>query len=119
MKEWVAARKEQLLGDQVAAVCDAIQALPAPTAEAQTCREETWGYFTRNQQRMRYRTFRQAGYQIASGVMEAACKTVVHQRLDQSGMHWTSRTAEAVAALRANRLSDQPRDLRPYCVGWS
>jgi hypothetical protein len=119
MKEWVAARKEQLLGDQVAAVCDAIQALPAPTAEAQACRQETWGYFTRNQQRMRYRTFRQAGYQIASGVMEAACKTVVHQRLDQSGMHWRTETAEAVAALRANRLSDQPRELRPYCVGWN
>ena len=90
-----------------------------PTAEAQTCRQETAGYFERNAERIRYRTFREAGYQIASGVMEAACKTVVHQRLDQSGMHWRAETAEAVAALRANRLSDQPRDLRPYCVDWN
>jgi len=116
---WVAARKEQLLGDQVGAVCEAIRALPIPTAEAQACREVTSGYFERNAQRMRYRTFREAGYQIASGVMEAACKTVVHQRLDQSGMHWRTETAEAVAALRANLLSDHPRDLRPYCVGWN
>jgi hypothetical protein len=117
--QWVAARKEQLLTDQVEAVSNAIMALPIPTVEAQTCREETEGYFRRNAHRMRYRSFRAAGYQIASGVMEAACKTVVHQRLDQSGMHWRTETAEAVVALRANRLSDQPRDLRPYCVGWN
>jgi hypothetical protein len=113
---WVAARKEQLLADQVRAVCDAIRALPTPTTEAQVCREEAVGYFERNAERMRYRSFREAGYQIASGVMEAACKTVVHQRLDQSGMHWRAETADAVVALRANRLSDQPRDLRPYCI---
>jgi hypothetical protein len=51
--------------------------------------------------------------------MEAACKRVVHQRLDQSGMHWRLETADAVVALRANQLSHSPRDLRSYCVGWS
>jgi hypothetical protein len=51
--------------------------------------------------------------------MEAACKSVVHQRLDQSGMHWRAESAEAVVALRANQLSHSPRDLRRYCVGWS
>jgi hypothetical protein len=118
-KAWVARYKEELLNDGGAAVCEAIKRLPAPTQEARECRETTWGYFERNAERIRYRTFLEAGYQIASGVMEAACKTVVHQRLDQSGMHWRAETAEAVVALRANRLSDHPRDLRPYCVGWN
>jgi len=116
---WVAAQKEQLLQDGVAAVRAAIQALPTPTPEAQACREETDGYFGRNAERMRYRSFSEAGYQIGSGVMEAACKTVAHQRLDQSGMHWRPESADAVVALRANQLSHSPRDLRPYCVGWS
>jgi hypothetical protein len=68
---------------------------------------------------MRYRSYLAAGYQIGSGVMEAACKTVAHQRLDQAGMHWRLETADAVVALRANQLSHSPRDLRPYCMGWS
>ena len=116
---WVAVQKEQLLQDGVAEVRAAIQALPVPNQEAAEYRAETHGYFTRNAERMRYRTFLAAGYQIGSGVMEAACKTVAHQRLDQVGMHWRLETADAVVALRANQLSHSPRDLRPYCVGWS
>jgi hypothetical protein len=116
---WVATQKELLLQDGAAEVLTAIRALPVSSAEAQECREETCGYFERNAERMRYRTFLDAGYQIGSGVMEAACKTVVHQRLDQSGMHWRSETADAVVALRANQLSHSPRDLLTYCVGWS
>jgi hypothetical protein len=118
-KSWVSARKEELLADGVEAVEAAIAALPAHDAEAQQGRAETSGYVARNRERMRYGRFVAAGYQIASGVMEAACKTVVHQRLDQSGMHWRPETAEAIVALRANRLSHQSRDLRPYCVGWA
>jgi len=117
--EWVAAQKERLLADGVRAVVEAIEALPAPSKEAAECREETRGYVARNAERMRYGTFVAAGYQIGSGVMEAACKSVAHQRLDQAGMHWRTETADAVVALRANQLSHSPRDLRTYCVGWS
>jgi len=116
---WVSVQKERLLADGVWTVREAIQALPTPSKEAEECREETDGYFARNAERMRYGTYLAAGYQIGSGVMEAACKTIVHQRLDQSGMHWRPETADAVVALRANQLSHSPRDLRNYCVGWS
>jgi hypothetical protein len=116
---WVRVQKERLLADGVGRVREAIQALPTPSQEAAECREETAGYFARNAERMRYGSYLKGGYQIGSGVMEAACKTVVHQRLDQSGMHWRLETADAVVALRANQLSHSPRDLRSYCVGWS
>lgn len=116
---WVAAQKEALLQDRVSEVLLALGALPLPSAEAAACREGTHGYFTRNAERMRYGTYAAQGYQIGSGVMEATCKTVVHQRLDQSGMHWRPEHADAVVALRANQLSHSPRDLLPYCGGWS
>jgi hypothetical protein len=112
---WVTARKEELLDDQVDAVLAAIAALPALNAEAVKAREGTWGYFQNNAERMRYGTFRKRGYQIASGVMEAGCKQVVHQRLDQAGMHWRPETAEAIVTLRAALLSAHPPDLRRYC----
>jgi len=118
-KHWVLARQAELMRDAVAVVSQAIRALPAPSEEAAGVREATWSYVEHNAERMRYGTFVKAGFQIASGVMEAACKTVVHQRLDQSGMHWRRETAEAVVALRANQLSGRTRDLRPFCVDWS
>lgn len=112
---WVAARKEELLHDQVAAVGQAVAALTPGTAEQRQIRARERGYFATNAERMRYGTFLAHGYQIATGVMEAGCKQVVHQRLDQVGMHWRQETAEAFVALRAAVLSTAPPDLRPYC----
>ena len=62
-------------------------------------------YFERNAERMRYPKFRCQRLFIGSGVIEAGCKTVIGSRLKQSGMFWTVRGANAILALRANRLS--------------
>jgi hypothetical protein len=113
--EWVAARKEELFADRVASVIEAIVDLPAQSKEHKEAQRRAAGYFRNNAERMRYGTFRKHGYEIASGVMEAGCKHVVHQRLDQAGMHWRPETAEAVVALRAAELSSHKSDLRPYC----
>lgn len=63
------------------------------------------GYFQRNQSRMLYQTFRQAGYFIGSGVVEAGCKTVVGQRLKQSGMLWSRKGAADLLTVRCALLS--------------
>ncbi|MGH2855825.1 MAG: ISKra4 family transposase [Solirubrobacteraceae bacterium] len=115
VEPWVEARKAELLDDQVGAVITAVAALTPHTAEQREAQAREGGYFTHNAERMRYKTFLKHGYQIATGVMEAACKQVVHQRLDQVGMHWRPETAEAFVALRAALLSSAPPDLRPYC----
>lgn len=114
-QEWVTAREEQLLHDQVNQVCQEIERLVPSTEKQRDEQAREAGYFRNNAERMRYQTFRAKGYQIATGVMEAGCKRVVHQRLDQAGMHWRQATAEAIVALRAAVLSSDPPDLRPYC----
>lgn len=115
VEPWVMARKAELLANRVAAVVRALAALTPRTDEQREAQAREIGYFTHNAERMRYKTFLAHGYQIATGVMEAACKQVVHQRLDQVGMHWRQETAEAFVALRAAVLSSTPPDLRPYC----
>jgi hypothetical protein len=52
-----------------------------------------------------YQTFRQAGYFIGSGVVEAGCKTVVGQRLKQSGMLWSRQGASHLLTVRCALLS--------------
>ena len=54
---------------------------------------------------MLYQTYRQAGYFIGSGVVEAACKSVVGQRLKQSGMLWSLKGAQQVLTVRCALLS--------------
>jgi hypothetical protein len=59
---------------------------------------------------MRYAQFRAQSLFVGSGVVEAGCKTVIGQRLKQSGMEWTRREANAIIALccvmKSNRLED-------------
>lgn len=62
--------------------------------------EEALGYFVGNVHRMQYGTFRQAGYFIGSGVVEAGCKTIIGGRCKQSGMFWSKSGAENILALR-------------------
>lgn len=57
-------------------------------------------YLEKNKQRMRYRQFRKQGFFIGSGVIEAGCKSLIGQRLKQSGMHWSVRGSNAIIALR-------------------
>jgi hypothetical protein len=67
-------------------------------------------YFERNAARMRYPKFRRQHLFVGSGVIEAACKTVIGSRLKQSGMFWTVRGANAILALRCSHLNDRFED---------
>ena len=100
------------IGDGREAVVAAIRALPERTREQEEVKRSESRYFEQNEERMRYGSYRKKGYQIGSGVMEAGCKRVVGQRLDEAGMHWRQENAEAIVALRAAVLSSRPTDLR-------
>jgi hypothetical protein len=114
-KEWVEMQQKELKADGLSRVLETIRALEAKSEEQEKVRATVMGYFEANAERMRYGTYLGKGYQIASGVMEASCKHVVGQRLDQAGMHWRQKAAEAIGTLRAALHSSRPVDLRPYC----
>jgi hypothetical protein len=59
------------------------------------------GYFRRNLHRMDYPRYVSRGWQIGSGTIESACKTVVNARLDQTGMRWGELGTDAMGHLRA------------------
>jgi hypothetical protein len=68
------------------------------------------GYFEENKERMRYADFRKQGLFVGSGVVEAGCKTIVGQRLKQSGMEWSVPGANAIITLRCSILSSRLED---------
>ncbi len=65
------------------------------------------GYYYRNRVRMRYDISLNNGWPIASGSVEGACKNLIRDRFERSGMRWTPAMAEAMLKLRAVYLSDQ------------
>src|SRR5439155_705497 len=65
------------------------------------------GYFRTNRARMRYADLKARGLPIGSGVVEAACKTLVTQRMKNRGMRWTTAGAQAVLTPRGWDQSDR------------
>jgi hypothetical protein len=64
-------------------------------------------YFRNQRARMHYARYLREGLPIASGVIEATCKTLVTQRLKQSGMAWTIPGGQAILTLRSLIQSDR------------
>lgn len=64
-------------------------------------------YFRNQRHRMRYADYLAQGLPIASGVVEAACKTLVTQRMKCSGMAWKQTGGQAILTLRTLIQSDR------------
>ena len=67
-------------------------------------------YFTVNRERMDYPAFRAQHLCVTTGVVEGARRSVVCNRPERGGMHWTVAGANAIIALRrairSNRFDD-------------
>ncbi len=57
-------------------------------------------FFKRNKERMNYHEHVTNGWPIGSGPVEAACKTIIKERLCLSGMRWNRKGGRNVLALR-------------------
>jgi len=59
------------------------------------------GYFEKHAPRMRYDEYLAAGYPIATGVIEGACRHLVKDRMERSGMRWRLAGAQPMLHVRA------------------
>lgn len=84
------------------------------------------GYLQRNRRFMKYDEYLAAGYPIGSGVAEGACRHLVKDRMELTGMRWCIAGAQAMLDLRAvylngdweafqqHRIEQERRRLYPY-----
>ena len=66
---------------------------------------KAYQYIRRRTKLMQYHEYKRLNLPIGSGVTEAACKTVVSQRLKLSGMRWMKHGAQTILNLRIVLLS--------------
>lgn len=62
-------------------------------------------YYENNREHMQYDEYLAAGYPIGSGVAEGACRHLVKDRMEGTGMRWTVPGAQAMLHLRAVYLN--------------
>jgi hypothetical protein len=78
--------------------------------------EEHLGYFENNRHRMKYDEYLQQGYPIGSGVVEGACRNLVKDRMERTGMRWCVDGAQAILDLRAVYLNDDWNQFHKYLI---
>ena len=88
--------------------------------------EDCLTYFAARCDYMKYDEYLAAGYPIGSGVVEGACRHLVKDRMEQTGMRWRIAGAQAILSLRAiyvnddwnafhaDRIQIEQRKLYPY-----
>lgn len=96
-------------GDIERLVRQAGKHLPASATSKMSLLKEL-RYFGKNASQMRYSEYREKKFFVGSGVVEAGCRTVIGERLKQSGMRWSVSGANAILALRCCILSGRFED---------
>ena len=87
--------------DGVEKVIRALRHLLSKATSGKAEIERELAFFRKNRHRMRYRTLRDRKLPIGSGVVEAANKTLITQRMKRSGMRWRIPGGQAVLSFRA------------------
>jgi hypothetical protein len=117
--QWVEKELRMLLEGKVSYVVGGLRQMMTKRDLKGTRRKtvrEVAGYFERNRGRMKYDEYLAAGYPIGSGVAEGACRHLVKDRLERTGMRWHPDGAQAMLNLRATYLNGEWESFWAYHV---
>jgi len=114
---WVETQTLDLLSSRTELVIQRLEekaATLASTSQVAKTLRQVANYFRRNQPYMDYATYLRRGWPIGTGVIEGACRHLVKDRCELSGMLWTVDGAEALLALRAVNENDDWDDFHSF-----
>ena len=113
-RRWAQTRCRDLKENGPKGLLRALSRRRGATPETREALRLARGYFKNHRRRMEYARFRARGLMIGSGPVEAACKTLVGQRLKGAGMRWSPCGADAMLANRTTVLNRQYAHLATY-----
>ena len=116
---WVQEMLTDLLHSKVEKVIEDLQQINAKTELSETKQKQVAKaitYFTNHKHKMDYKTFLEKGYPISSALVEAACGHLVKERMEQSGMRWSSTGAQNIMDLRAVKTNGDMKDFMAFRI---
>jgi hypothetical protein len=118
-REWADGQKLRVLHGRAKAVAATLASVAAK-ARARNSRldltdvDKTVTYLTNNHQHMRYDKALAAGWPIATGVIEGACRFVIEDRFGITGARWSPGGADVILKLRAVVVNGDLDDYMTY-----
>jgi hypothetical protein len=109
-EEFVEHRLRMLLEGKVGHVIGGLRQMLSKRRLSAAARRTISGairYYENNRSHMHYDTYLRAGYPIGSGVAEGACRHVVKDRMEGTGMRWVVEGAQAMLHLRTTYLNQE------------
>lgn len=116
--EWVANKLRALLNGRVGRVIGALRQIRTKhqgrlTPVLKKALDDATTYFENHTHMMDYATYLARGYPIATGLVEGLCNSLVKDRMEQSGMRWSIKGAQAMLQQRAVKCNG---DWVPFCA---
>lgn len=105
-EQWIDEQSVSMIGKGIDPVIETIKNLPERKGTKKKM-DRLLNYYSENRKRMQYHVFKNNGWQIGSGAIEAAHKDVLQQRLKLTGQRWTKDGLQQMAQLRAVYKSGQ------------
>src|SRR3954464_2552344 len=108
--QWVEERLKRLLEGRVDAVIRGMRYQATQRGlkgQKRKTVQDAAEYLAGNRDRMKYDEYLAAGYPIGSGVVEGACRHLVKDRMERTGMRWLPSGAQAMLDLRATYLNGE------------
>ena len=111
-EEWVKVRTLEILRGKVSQVVKGVRSSATKQGLSPKRRDKikvATAYLLKNKRRMKYDEYLRLGLPIASGSVEGACKNIVNDRMERTGMRWAlnteNATSEPMLRMRAIYLS--------------
>ncbi len=116
---WVKVILKELLEGKVKEVIEELELNRDKTNLTQNKKDQlnkTITYFTNHQHKMDYEWFLKKGYPISSSIVESTCKHLVKDRMEQSGMRWSSKGAQNMMDLRAVKINGDMAEFMDFAI---
>lgn len=111
--DWINKCQQMLLSDKVDQIIKILRELAAtlPQKAKKDAALALHQYYSENQTRMYYKTYRDQGLEIGSGAIESANRFIIQQRAKLSGQRWKLTGAQAILTLRTFYYSNRWQEL--------
>ena len=118
--EWVRQTLTDLLNSQTQGVIEKLEEMKAKPNLSKSKKaqiQKSIIYFSNHKHKMDYKKFIEKGYPVSSALVESACGHLVKERMEQSGMRWSSIGAQDIMDLRAVKLNEDMEDFMKFVIG--
>ena len=116
-KDWIEEMEKKMIEGRVSDVIKGIRVRITKNkikGDKLTTLRKVIEYFRNNKKRMKYDEYISKGYPIGSGNVESACRYLIKDSMERTGMRWKFKGTQTILSLRAIYINNDLNDYWDY-----